>query len=143
MNQKRANLFALAALAVCPIAFAQEAAPQTEAAEERICVNTRAIRTFDALTDMYVYVREGSNKHYLFTMRNRCHNLRDALGIAIKDTTSRICADGFGEIVYRDRMGGKRLESCVIGTIERVDSKDDAKAIVAARTAKQDEADEL
>jgi hypothetical protein len=56
------------------------------------------------------------------------------MGIAIKDSTNRVCSDGFGEIAYRDRMGGgRRLESCRIDTIERVESKDDAKAIVAAR----------
>ncbi len=65
-------------------------------------------------------------------MRNQCHNLRESMGIAIKDATSRVCSDGFGEIVYRDRMGGRRLESCRIEAIERVEDKDEAKAIVAA-----------
>jgi hypothetical protein len=71
-------------------------------------------------------------------MRNRCINLRNAMVIALKDTTSRICSDGFGEIVYRDRMSSRRMQSCRIGKIEVVDSKDDARAIVAARTDKDD-----
>ena len=52
--------------------------------------------------------------------------------------TSRVCSDGFGEIIYRDRMGGRRMESCRIGTIERVESRDDAEAIVEAREAAED-----
>ena len=119
------------------LAIAQEDADEAEdkaQAGERACINTRSVRTFDAIDDEHVYVREGSNEHYLLTMQNRCFNLRNSLGIAFKDTTSRICSDGFGEIVYRDRMGsGRGLESCRIDTIERVDSKEDAEAIVAAR----------
>ena len=114
-------------------AYAQDdEGAQAEEKPERVCVNVRTIRTFDALTDQHVYVRQGSDKHFLFVMRNRCHNLRNAQGIAIKDVTSRICSDGFGEIVYRDRLGGRRLESCRIDTIQAVDSKEAAAAIVEA-----------
>jgi hypothetical protein len=131
----RAFLIGLLLVPAGHFAFAQDEAPEGEDSEERICLNVRAIRSFDALTDEYVFVQEGNSKYYLFTMRNRCHNLSDAMGIAIKDSMNRVCSNGFGEIVYRDRMGGgRRLESCRIDTIERVESKDDAKAIVAART---------
>lgn len=133
MNIRRAVIIGLFVVIAAQFAFAQdEEGAQAEEKPERVCVNIRTIRTFDALTDQYVYVRQGSDKHFLFTMRNRCHNLRNAQGIAIKDATSRICSDGFGEIVYRDRMGGRRLESCRIAKIEIVDSKDDAEAIVEA-----------
>lgn len=114
-------------------ASAQDEDTDSVEKEERVCVNVRSIRTFDAFTDRYVYVREGSDEHYLFTMRGICMNLRDAHGIAIKDASSRICSDGFGDIVYRDRLGGRRLQSCPIGKIERVESKEDAKAIVEER----------
>ena len=67
-------------------------------------------------------------------MRSRCIGLRNAMGIAFRDTSSRTCSDGFGEIVYRDRMaGGGRMESCRIDTIEKVEGIDDAKESVAAR----------
>ena len=117
-------------LAINAVACGQEEADEAsgEPATERVCINIRAIRTFDAFTDQHVYVRAGSD-HYLMTMRNRCHDLRDAMGIAIKDATSRVCSDGFGEIIYRNRMGGQRFESCRIQTIEKVESKDEARAI--------------
>lgn len=113
--------------------LAQEEETDEDASNERVCVNVRAIRTFDALTDQHVYVREGSDEHYLFTMQNRCFNLRMSHGIAIKDVTSRICSDGFGEIIYRDRAGGRRPQSCRIDTIERVDSKEAAEELVESR----------
>lgn len=121
------------------MAFAQDENVEAEESQEQICVNVRSIRTFDAFTDKFVYVKEGGNKHYLFTMRNLCHNLRDAMGIAIKDATNRVCSDGFGEIVYRDRMGGRRLDSCRIEAIERVESKDEAEAIANARIEKKND----
>ncbi len=135
MKIKQALAMGILLSSVGPIALAQDDAVEDKDSNERICLNVRAIRTFDAITDKYMYVKEGSSKHYLFTMRNVCHNLRDAMGIAIKDTTSRVCSDGFGEVVYRDRMSGRRLESCRIEAIERVEDKDDAKAIVEARVA--------
>jgi len=135
MGTTRALLIGLLLPLTGCVALAPGEDAESEETEDRICLNVRAIRSFDALTDEYVYVQEGNSKYYLFTMRNRCHNLSDAMGIAIKDSMNRVCSDGFGEIVYRDRMGGgRRLESCRIDTIERVESKDDAKAIVEART---------
>lgn len=100
----------------------------------RVCVNTNAVRNFDAISDRYVYVQEGQHKHYLFTMRFRCIDLRDAISIAIRNTTATVCSNGFGEILYRDRLGDRGLESCPIDTIERVSSRAHAKELVKART---------
>ena len=124
-----AVLAAIGVMTISPGALAQDDSDEEGAATERVCVNTRAVRNFDALTDQHVYVQEGSNRHFLFTMRNRCPDLRNA----IKDTTSRVCSNGFGEIVYRDRMSGRRMQTCRIDTIEVVESREDAKAIVEAR----------
>ncbi len=71
-------------------------------------------------------------------MQRRCFGLRGAYGIAVKDTMSRVCSKGLGEIVYRG--WGQRLESCRIDTIEAVASKDDARGLVEDRkVAKQEE----
>ncbi len=133
MNLMKTSLLTLMILIASPFALAQEDGDESEDSEGRVCVNVRAIRTFDAFTDEHVYVKEGSSKHFLFTMRNRCHNLRNAQGIAIKDVTSRVCSNSFGEIVYRDRMSTMGLQSCRISTIVEVESKDDAKAIVGEK----------
>ncbi len=135
MRQIRVLL--LTTLIAAPLALAQDDADEgaeEEPSEERVCVNIRAVRTFDAIDDEHIYIREGSNNHFLLTMQHRCFNLRNSLGIGFRDTTGRSCSKGFGEIVYRDRMGGGRgIQSCRIDTIERVESKDDAEAIVEAR----------
>ena len=100
-------------------------------------MNKRNINSFDAIDDEHVYIKATGNNHYLFTMQRRCFGLRRAQGIGIKDTMSRVCSDGFGEIVYRD-MG--RVQSCRIDTIESVASKEDAKGLVEDRKrARQEE----
>ena len=113
-------------------AFAEDADEEAaeEEAVERVCVNKRSINSFDAIDDKHVYIKASSNKHFLFTMQRRCSGLRNAMGIGIKDTMSRVCSDGFGEIVYRD-MG--RMQSCRIDNIESVASKDDAEGLVKDR----------
>jgi hypothetical protein len=142
MKLMKCSLLIAVCLLASPFVSAQDSGDKQgiDESSERVCVNVRSIRSFDAISDKYVYVREGSSKHYLFTMWNNCLSLRNANGIAIKDVTNRVCADGFGEIVYRDRMSSQRLATCRIENIERVESKDDAKAIVKARKdAKDDE----
>ena len=120
-------------------AFADEAEDEAEEEEavERVCVNKRSINSFDAIDDQHVYIKATGNNHYLFTMQRRCFGLRSAYGIAVKDTMSRVCSKGFGEIVYRGT--GQRLESCRIDTIEAVAGKDDARGLVEDRKAAKQE----
>ena len=110
-----------------------ESSDESEAAaeEEKVCINSRQVNGFDALDDEHVLVEEGVKDYFLLTMDHRCPGLRHANGIAFKDTTSRICSDGFGNIVFRDM--GRTLTSCRIGPIERVADKDEAEALIAAR----------
>ncbi len=114
-------------------AFADEAEDEAdeEGATERVCVNRRNIHSFDAIDDQHVYIKANGNNHFLFTMQRRCFGLRGANGIGVKDTMSRGCSGGFGEIVDHDMK--RRLESCRIDTIERVASKDDAEGLVNDR----------
>ena len=122
-----------------PLLNAQDEEIIEEESTERVCISIRGIRSFEAFSNDHMYVKEGSSKHYLFTMRTSCHNLRNSTGIAIKDGTSRVCSDGFGEVVYRDRMSSQRLQSCRIDNIEQVESKDEAKAIAEARKEAKDD----
>ena len=99
-------------------AFAEEAVEEAEEEEavDKVCVNKRNINSFDAIDDQHLYIKATGNRHYLFTMWNRCFGLRNANGIGIKDTMSRVCSGGFGEVVFRDMSRG--LQSCKIGSIE-------------------------
>ena len=132
---KRWQLLILILVLNTASAFADVAEDEAEeeTVTEQVCVNKRNINSFDAIDDQHVYIKATGNKHFLFTMQRRCFGLRGANGIGVKDTTSRVCSDGFGEIVYRDM--GRRLESCRIDTIESVASKDDAKGLVSDRKA--------
>ena len=114
----------------------QQEEEDAEHQSSNVCVNSRTIRNFDAFTDEQIYVEEGGDKQYLFTMRGRCIGLKNSLAIAIKDTTSRVCSENFGEVVYRDNRN--RTTSCRIDTIEVVESKDDAKALVEQRKKDND-----
>lgn len=115
-------------IVLAPPALAQDDAGDAE--EEKVCVNSRTLNRFDPLSDAYVFVEATGKNYYLFSMKYRCRNLRNANGIAVKDTTSRVCSDGFAEIVYMDV--GRRPITCRIGKIEKVASKDEAREIVAA-----------
>ena len=108
---------------------AKEGAEET-AIEERVCFNRRLVSTFDGLSDKHVYIKEGTSDFYLLTMRRYCSGLEDARTIMFRDTLNRICSDGFGEVIYRGRG---RDDRCRIETVERVQNKDEAKALVAER----------
>ena len=99
--------------------------------EEKVCINSNLVRNFDGLDDQHVFVEERSKQYYLLTMRHRCSGLRNAQAIGLKDATSRICSGGLGEVVFRERGIGP--DSCRIDMIERVENKDEARAIVNER----------
>jgi len=133
MTTWKATRYCWILLLICPLAYAQDENAEEANEEEsdaRVCVYTRNIDGFDALTDEHVFISARGNENYLFTMWSRCHGLRSAIGIAVKDTMSRVCSNGFGEIVYRD-LG--RLESCRIDNIESVESKDAARELIKQR----------
>lgn len=131
MKPRLAGIAGLILLLCTATAVAQdekEAAP-TEPA--KVCVNSRLVDNFDAFSDEYIYVEERGNKKYLFSMQNRCPGLRNSFGIAIKDSTSRVCSNGFGEVVYKGM--GNRLQSCRIGKIEIVESKEEAEKLAETK----------
>jgi hypothetical protein len=140
VNNPGIFLSGLFGLLICSLAMAEEKkAAEVEKSSANVCVNSRTIRNFDAITDEHIYVEESGKKYYLFTMKNRCPGLRYSFTIAIKDTTSRVCSKAFGEVVYKDR--GQRLMSCRIDTIETVESKEEARALVEQRKKDKDQAE--
>ncbi len=136
MRISRLLVIILALSATAVAAEEANAEPEEEEAVEKVCVNKRNINSFDTIDDQHLYIKATGNRHYLFTMWNRCMGLRNAYGIGIKDTMSRVCSGGFGEVVYRD-FG--RLQSCKIGSIETVASRDDAKGLVEDRKRAKEE----
>ena len=123
---------ALLTLLVNSNALAQDDGANEGVKPEDVCVYTRRIDNFDGLDDEHLFVEERGNENYLFTMRNRCFGLGFANGVGIKGTASRVCGDGFGEVLYRD--AGGRIVSCGIDSIEVVESKEHAKDLVDERS---------
>jgi hypothetical protein len=97
---------------------------------EETCFNVRDIRSFDALDDRHIYARGRADNHYLFTMLGVCPGLEGAFRIAISDTFSRVCSLSSATVTYR---GFTRLETCRIGTVEAVEDKAAAEALVESR----------
>jgi len=130
MKTHTRTIVAVAALLVSGLALANGAADKdTQDPVERVCIDSRLVRDFDALSDRHIVVQERRDNYYLLTTKNRCIGLRHALTIGLKDTTSRICSNRVGgEIIYRDF---ERLQrGCWIDTIVPVENKDEARAIV-------------
>jgi hypothetical protein len=139
MDAIRLTIFGLTLLAaVSPCNAENEKDEEPEATNEKVCVNSRTISSFDGLSDEYLFIEEGRKTYFLMTMRQRCSGLRDAAGIAVKNSTSRICSDEFGEITFRDR--GMGMRTCRIGKIEAVESKDEAKALIEKKKEGKNEA---
>jgi hypothetical protein len=115
----------------------EEVADDSPGAAEKVCVSVRSISSFDAIDDRHLYIRATGNEHYLFTLHGVCRGLQSAHGIAVKETFSRVCSNGFGEIIFRDM--GRGLESCRIRNVEAVANKDDAAGLVEDRKAEKQE----
>ena len=120
-------------------AFADEAEDEAEEedASKHVCVNTRRINSYYVIDDQHLYIDATGDNHFLFTLRRRCRGLGRAHSIGVKETMSRVCSNGFGEIVFRDME--RSLESCRIDTIEEVANKEDAKGLVEDRKEKGDD----
>lgn len=145
MNKRKQypGLLALITILVAPCAAVadDEASPdvdtEADTEVEKVCLDSIRVRNFDGLSDFYLYVEQSRDELYLITMRHRCIGLRNANVFVFKDGKRRICSDdNFAEIVIRD-MG--RAMSCNIGNIERVESKEAAKAIVEEREQARNE----
>ncbi len=106
------------------------------AEDEKICFNTDRVRNFEPLSDSHLFISVRSDENYLLSIRQGCFGLRNAQVIAFKDTISQVCSNSsFADIVIRD-MG--RPLSCRIENIEKVENKEEAEAIAAAREQETD-----
>lgn len=131
MGLCRVSIVSLLLLTLAAPVRADVAPDADETSEQKICINSNRVRNFDGLSDQHVFIEEGGGNYYLLTMRGRCSGLRNAQVILIKETMSRVCSRGFGEVIYKDFGMGRR--SCRIDTIERVENKDEARAMIAER----------
>ncbi|MGI9220739.1 MAG: DUF6491 family protein [Woeseiaceae bacterium] len=126
----------VALLLASPAAVTEEEATDSTDADsntENVCFDSSRVRNFDGLSDNFLFVEVNQNELYLLSMRNRCHGLRNAQVIAFNGTFRSACSDdNFVEVAVRD-MGRRSI--CRVKNIERVESKDEAKAVAEDREA--------
>lgn len=103
-------------------------------ARHRECIYVPGIDGFKVIDNKHLTVSTSPRRIYLITLWNRCHRLKWAHQIAIKSTGSWTCSHSRDMVLTDDQR-------CMIDDIERVDSFDAAKALVAERNAR-DEADD-
>lgn len=107
--------------------------PNAPPSAEPACFSNRRVRNFSGLHNEYLYLEEAGGSHYLLTMFRSCLGLRNAQTIAIESVQDRICSNSQAEVTFRG-VGGRR-ESCLIRTVEEVEDRDAARALVEIRTA--------
>lgn len=118
------------ATSVCGTALAQDS-------QDRECLNIRTISSWSALDDRHLYIKgTGSANHFLLTMFTRCPGIRYAQALAFSNHTSQLCSNNFGQVTYKD---GGIPRNCRIDDIERVNSRDEAKALAEARANAKDD----
>ncbi|HEY8519528.1 MAG TPA: DUF6491 family protein [Gammaproteobacteria bacterium] len=141
--QRVRNLWLGCSLLALTTVLAQDDADEVKEVEirdgpppsEEACFNVRDVRSFDALDDEHVYVRVRRNDHYVLTMVPGCIGLRDSFRIAISNDFSRVCSNSFATVTYRGLTGP---ETCRIRTVESVEDKEAAQALVASRRRARD-----
>ena len=136
----RRAMWIAAALVAASGAVASEAEPEMTVEEilddapataaERVCINVRLIRGFDALSDEHLVVTTSGRDTYLLTMRRGCIGLGRAMGIAVSNNMSRLCSNSRGKVTYRDLS--RRPLQCQIENITAVESKEHARALVSS-----------
>ncbi|WP_417483170.1 DUF6491 family protein [Maricaulis sp.] len=121
------NRFYFAAMA----ALAGMLAFSAPSAAERIrLVN---INGYSVIDNQHMVLNGGPSDHYLVTLRNPCHGLRSGVEVGLSFPSTTTLYTPFLEYVYT-RDDGR----CFIETIEPVDSKEAAEALVEERAAEDD-----
>lgn len=100
-------------------------------ARHRECIYVPGISGFNVIDNKHLTVSTSPKRIYLVTLWNRCHDLKWTHEIAVKSTGSWTCSHSRDMILTEEQR-------CTIDDIERVDSFDAAKALVAERNASEE-----
>ncbi len=122
-------IFASTLLGACASSGASTSGDPAAADRGEDCIRVRAVRNFDALDDMHVWVEESGKRQFLLTMWSRCPDMRYARTIAFTGMMN-VCPNNPGRINFSD---GNQGYVCEIRYIERVGSKGEAEAILDDR----------
>ena len=107
---------------------------------ESICLNAGIMRDFTSLSSKHILFRYDAKNYYLMTMKRGCFGLLPSSRLYPK-SSGKVCPKRRDEIAYEDKLG--RVESCIVDTIDHVQSRDAAKALIEERKeAKRKKKDE-
>jgi hypothetical protein len=98
--------------------------------EQSICLHAGLMRNFRALSSQHILFQYDSKTFYLMTMKRSCFGLRDTFRM-YPGGSGQACSNRNDEIMYEDKAGGR--ESCAVDTIDYVESRDAAKALIKER----------
>ncbi len=122
--------FAALAGSACVATHTIEPGPSAPAATDA-CFDLRTVYSFTPLHGRYVYVRVGSDEHYLLTLDTIYPHLKAAAGVAIEGSWGTVCSHSGAVLVFSDY--GRRTR-CRIVRVEAVASKEAAQELVTLRT---------
>lgn len=118
-----------------PEAAEKEAAPAKEKKKRSSCAFRRSINGFTVVDDKHLILESGVRHYFLATLSPGCHYLDFETAIAIKSTPAAgICVERGDRVILDDHY------TCWIRDIEAVESKEEARKLVAGRTKPKDEA---
>lgn len=116
-------------LIVAAAALGAIASPAARAAQEApSCVRVQNISGYSVIDSRHLLLRGGASAFYLVTTRNRCSGMRAGAQIGLSFAASARVCPSMNEFIIPD--DGWR---CAIDTIEEVDSKAAAEALIAER----------
>ena len=98
--------------------------------QQSICLHAGIMRDFTSLSSKHILFRYDPKNYYLMTMKRGCFGLLPSSRLYPK-SSGKVCPKRRDEIQYEDKMG--RVESCIVDTIDHVESRDAAKALIKER----------
>ncbi|MBB34266.1 MAG: hypothetical protein CME88_15235 [Hirschia sp.] len=131
----------LASCAAAPNETAMASADSSEPLNQNTCLRNESISGYQTLDRMHVLVSAPSrSRTYLVTTRNKCREMDHANGLVFKSATT--CVTPGDKIIVPDSVSAMS-SSCWIDTIERVENKDAALALIEQRAtdAKEESAE--
>jgi len=88
--------------------------------QQSICLHASHLSNFRTISSQHVLFRYDAKNYYLMTMKRSCFGLRDTSRM-YPSRSSKVCGG----------RGG--VETCVVDTIDYVESRDAAKALIKER----------
>ena len=125
---------------------ADEAAADEPAGEGRERIRLVGVNGYNVIDNQHLILDGIGSRYYLVTLQRRCFDLRVGAQIATSfGSTATIYNPRFEYIIASRLSGGSIPQRCRIETIEQVESRDAARALVEARREAEEaaEADEV